>query len=243
LRSVIETVGAFAGIAAILGVAVLSMLVIAQGRDLRRLREWAGGAPERDAELKEVSEVVAEERSEELKLIADREQRRSRRFGEVNGESFWQRLGRSGQIMVVAAAVIIVGAVAAWFINSQGNDSNSGGGGKGGQQAVGRVAPGSVDVAVLNGTGGAEAGLAAEYAAFLESKGFEIGVTADAPEVYTESVVFFPKGEARAAEKVATAIDAPSTELITTAIAELAPDATAVAVIGTNHSDLPSSSG
>ena len=239
----IETVGAFAGIAAILGVAVLSMLVISQARDLRRLREWAGGAPERDAELREVTEVVAEERSEELKLIAEREERRSRRFGELPEDSFWHRLGRSGQIMVVAAAVIIVGAAAAWFINSQGGDSGSNGGGKGGKQGAAKVAPGSVDVAVLNGTGGAEAGLAAEYAGFLESKGFKVGVTADAPEVYTDSIVFFKKGEARAADKVASAIDAPSTELVPTAIAELAPDATTVAVIGTNHSDLPSSSG
>lgn len=243
MRSLIETVGAFAGIAAVLGVAVLSMLVIAQGRDLRRLREWAGGAPERDAELREVSEVVAEERSEELKLIAEREERRSRRFGEGSPDSFWGRLGRSGQIMVVAAAVIIIGAGAAWFINSQGNDTAPAGGGKGGKQAGGKVAPGSIDVAVLNGTGGAEAGLAAEYGDFLKAKGYEVGVTADAPEVYSDSVVFFPKGEARAAEKVATAIEASSTELVPASIAALAPDATVIAVIGTNHADLPSSSG
>lgn len=221
---------------------MLSMLVIAQGRDLRRLREWAGGAPERDAELREVSEVVAEERSEELKLIAEREQRRSRRFGEA-GDSFWTRLGRSGQIMVVAAAVIVIGAAAAFVINSQSGDQGAGNGGKAGKQAGGKVTPGSIDVAVLNGTGGAEAGLAADYAAFLESEGFEIGVTADASEVYTDSIVFFRKGEARAATQVANAIDAPSTELVPASIAALAPDASTVAVIGTNHSALPSSSG
>lgn len=239
----IETVGAFAGIAAILGVAVLSMLVIAQARDLRRLREWAGGAPERDAEIREVSEVVAEERSEELKLIAEREERRTRRVGDDYEDSFWERLGRSGQIMVVAAAVIIIGVAAAFFINSRGGDSGPAGGGNGGKQSAGKVAPGSIDVAVLNGTGGAEAGLAAEYADFLKAKGYKVGVTADAPEIYTESVVFFKKGEARAADKVASAIDAPSTELVPTPIAELAPDASTVAVIGTNHSDLPSQSG
>lgn len=239
----IETVGAFAGIAAILGVAVLSMLVIAQARDLRRLREWAGGAPERDAELREVSEVVAEERSEELKLIADREQRRSRRGVDGTGESFWHRLGRSGQVMVVLAALIIAGAAVAWIVNSQSGDSTPAGGGKAGKQDSGRIAPGSVEVAVLNGTGGAEAGLAAEYADFLESKGYRVGVTADAPEVYTDSVVFFEKGNAKAAAKVAEAIDAPSTELVPAAVAELASGASTIAVVGTNHSDLPSSSG
>ena len=145
--------------------------------------------------------------------------------------------------MIVLAALIIAGAAAAWFINSQGDDSVPAGGGKGGKQSAAKVAPGSIEVAVLNGTGGAEAGLAAEYAGFLESKGYEVGTTADAPEVYTESIVFFEKGSAREAEKFAAAIEAPSTELIPASIAELAPDAATVAVIGTNHPDLPSSNG
>jgi hypothetical protein len=49
--SQVETVGALAGLAAILGLAVLSMLYFAQARELKRLREWAGRAPERAAEL------------------------------------------------------------------------------------------------------------------------------------------------------------------------------------------------
>ncbi|HEX2015475.1 MAG TPA: hypothetical protein VGN69_02190, partial [Solirubrobacteraceae bacterium] len=45
----IKTVGAYAGLAAILGLAILAMLYFAQARELRRLREWAGSAPERGA--------------------------------------------------------------------------------------------------------------------------------------------------------------------------------------------------
>src|ERR1700722_15891106 len=45
--------GAIAAIAALLGIAVLSLLVFAQGRELKRLREWAGRAPERDAEVEQ----------------------------------------------------------------------------------------------------------------------------------------------------------------------------------------------
>jgi len=48
---VIETYGAFAGIAAIVGLAVLSLLLFTQAREIKRLREWVGRAPERDAEL------------------------------------------------------------------------------------------------------------------------------------------------------------------------------------------------
>lgn len=44
-------VGALAAFAALVGIALLSLLVFAQARELRRLREWAGRAPERAAEL------------------------------------------------------------------------------------------------------------------------------------------------------------------------------------------------
>src|SRR3954451_24288798 len=49
----IEQIGAIAGFAAILGLAVLSLLYFAQAREVRRLGEWAGRAPERDAELQQ----------------------------------------------------------------------------------------------------------------------------------------------------------------------------------------------
>jgi hypothetical protein len=48
---VVEQAGSIAGFAAILGLAVLSALYFSQARDLRRLREWAGRAPERAAEI------------------------------------------------------------------------------------------------------------------------------------------------------------------------------------------------
>ena len=47
---VIQEVGAYAGFAAVVGLAVLAALYFSQARDLRRLREWAGRAPERTAE-------------------------------------------------------------------------------------------------------------------------------------------------------------------------------------------------
>ncbi|MBK8294043.1 MAG: hypothetical protein IPK93_04410 [Solirubrobacterales bacterium] len=62
MKNVIETVGGYAGIVSLFGLVVLRMLCFSMARDIRRLREWAGGAPERDAEIREVSEIVAEER-------------------------------------------------------------------------------------------------------------------------------------------------------------------------------------
>src|SRR5689334_15872214 len=46
----IEKYGAYAGLAAIPGLAVLALLYFAQAREVRRLRDWAGRAPERDLE-------------------------------------------------------------------------------------------------------------------------------------------------------------------------------------------------
>src|SRR3954452_15403144 len=47
----LKTVGALAGLAAVPGLGVLSLLYFGQAREVRRLREWAGRAPERAAEL------------------------------------------------------------------------------------------------------------------------------------------------------------------------------------------------
>jgi hypothetical protein len=49
----IDQYGAYAGFAAVLGLAVLSLLYFAQAREVKRLREWAGRAPERAADLQE----------------------------------------------------------------------------------------------------------------------------------------------------------------------------------------------
>jgi LytR cell envelope-related transcriptional attenuator len=51
LQDKIEHYGAYAGIAAVFGLGVLSLLYFAQAREVKRLREWAGRAPERAAEL------------------------------------------------------------------------------------------------------------------------------------------------------------------------------------------------
>jgi len=47
---IIEQIGSYAGLAAVLGLAVLAALYFSQARDVRRLREWAGRAPERTGE-------------------------------------------------------------------------------------------------------------------------------------------------------------------------------------------------
>src|SRR6186713_3151260 len=58
----VEKYGAYVGIAAFFGLAVLSLLYFAQAREVKRLREWAGRAPERAAELEAQAVAAAEAR-------------------------------------------------------------------------------------------------------------------------------------------------------------------------------------
>src|SRR5215218_5236371 len=64
LQDQVEKYGAYVGIAAFFGLAILSLLYFAQAREVRRLREWAGRAPERAQEL-------------EARVLADAEARRT----------------------------------------------------------------------------------------------------------------------------------------------------------------------
>jgi LytR cell envelope-related transcriptional attenuator len=57
----VEKYGAYVAVACFLGLALLSILYFAQAREVRRLRDWAGRAPERDAELEARVTAQAEE--------------------------------------------------------------------------------------------------------------------------------------------------------------------------------------
>src|SRR4051812_28873268 len=50
LGHLIERIGAYAGFASVIGLAVMSALYFSQARDVKRLRDWAGRAPERSLE-------------------------------------------------------------------------------------------------------------------------------------------------------------------------------------------------
>ena len=53
LSSTFTQIGAIAAFAALLGIAILSLLVFSQAREIKRLREWAGRAPERAADIEQ----------------------------------------------------------------------------------------------------------------------------------------------------------------------------------------------
>src|SRR3954447_9185401 len=59
LQDQVEKYGAYVGIAAFFGLAFLSLLYFAQAREVKRLREWAGQAPELGEELVEHARQLA----------------------------------------------------------------------------------------------------------------------------------------------------------------------------------------
>ena len=77
LQDQVEKYGAYVGLAAFLGLAVLTLLYFAQARELKRLRDWAGRAPERAQELE--ARVVAQ--AEEARKVPEPAAERSGTVG------------------------------------------------------------------------------------------------------------------------------------------------------------------
>jgi LytR cell envelope-related transcriptional attenuator len=66
LSNTVLKAGALAAFAALVGIAVLSLLVFSQARELKRLREWAGRAPERAVELEQRVSADAAARAQQI---------------------------------------------------------------------------------------------------------------------------------------------------------------------------------
>src|SRR3954453_22791609 len=60
----LKTIGALAGLLAVPGLAVLALLYFGQAREGRRLREWAGRAPGRAADLEQRGPAEAQHRAQ-----------------------------------------------------------------------------------------------------------------------------------------------------------------------------------
>jgi phage shock protein PspC (stress-responsive transcriptional regulator) len=256
----LKEIGAFAGLVAFLGLAVLALLSFAQGRDLRRLREWAGSAPERDADRKDSTSAAASERAEEMRKLEEareaeqraaelREHRRERResglpeltrserlrerFGggdAVNGGGIGSRLGEPRYLIAIFVVLIVVVGGAAYAITQNGGDEANGKEGKGPAHAV---KPNEIEVAVLNGT--AVEGLAGSYGDMVERKGFQLGAVTNSRSSFEDSVVMFAQGNGREAHRVATALQISRVRPMSTEIASLSAGAPVAVVIGEDN--------
>ena len=248
----IKEIGAFAGLAAFLGLAVLAMLAFSQGRDIRRLREWAGSAPERDSERKDATSASAAKRAEELRALEDartaerqaldqREERRRRREAglpeltrrERLGEgfsSFGSRIAEPRYLVAIFVVVLLLvgGGV---YVATQGSDSADG---KGSQAKSAKATkPGEIEVTVLNGT--AVPGLAAKFGDEVEGKGFQLGAVTNSSTSFAESIVMFERGHAPEARKVAKALNISQVKLMTPDIESVSGGAPVSVIVGEDN--------
>ncbi len=251
----IEHIGAFAGLAAFLGLAVLALLSFAHGRDIRRLREWAGSAPERDAERKEATSAVAAQRAEELRALAEqrtaehevvteREERRRRREAglpeRTRGERLRSRLSGLGErlaeprylVAIFVAMLVIVGGVAYAVLNGSGEEA-AGGGHRHSKQTSAKAQPGEIQVAVLNGT--AVSGLAQTFGDKVQAEGYELGAVTNTTSSFEKSVVMFQRGHAPEARRVAKSLEIPKVQLMTVEVANVAEGATIAVIAGEDN--------
>jgi len=258
----IKEIGAFAGLVAFLGLAVLALLSFAQGRDIRRLREWAGSAPERDTERKETTSAAAAERAEEMRKLEEareaerqaadlREQRRERReaglpeltrserlrerfSGSGDGRGTGGRFGsRLGDPRYLVALFIVLVLIGGGVAYAVLNGSGDEAGGKGGKQTAHALKPSEIEVTVLNGT--AVDGLAGTYGDMVERRGFQLGAVTNSRSSFSESIVMFKPGDGREAHRVADSLEISRVRPMTSEIASLSAGAPVAVVIGEDN--------
>ncbi|HEX5593115.1 MAG TPA: LytR C-terminal domain-containing protein [Solirubrobacterales bacterium] len=251
----IEQIGAFAGLAAFLGLAVLALLSFTHGRDIRRLREWAGSAPERDAERKEQTSTIAAQRAEELRAlqeartaehqaVSSREERRRRREEglptEGRGEQLRNRFSGAGEIVssplaLVALFLVLVAIIGGGAYLLLSGDDEGGNGGAGSKQAATKIKPAEIEVSVLNGT--AVPGLAAVFGDKVEAKGFDLGAVTNSSSSFSNSVVMFKRGHKPEAQKVAKQLQIKKLELMSGEIESVSAGAAVAVIVGEDNAE------
>lgn len=258
----IKEIGAFAGLVAFLGLALLAMLSFAQGRDLRRLREWAGSAPERDAERKDSTSAAAAERAEEMRKLEEardaerqaadlREHRRERREAGLpeltRSERLRERFSRDGgdgsaggglrarlgdPRYLVGLFVVLV-VIAGGVAYAVTQGGDEGASGNGSKQVPHALKPSEIEVTVLNGT--AVEGLAGTYGDMVERRGYQLGAVTNSRSSFAESVVMFAPGEGAAAHRVADSLGISRVRPMTSEIASLSAGAPVAVVVGEDN--------
>ena len=260
----IKEIGAFAGLVAFLGLALLALLSFTQGRDIRRLREWAGSAPERDSERKETTSAAAAERAEEMRKLEEareaerraadlREQRRERReaglpeltrserlrerFG-GGGERFGGgRLGRGrlGEPRYLATLFAVFLIAGAGVAYAA---LEGFGGEDDGRAKGGKKAAAAVkpnEIEVTVLNGTAVPGLAATYGDMVEREGFQLGAVTNSSSSFVDSVVMFEPGSGREAHEVARTLGISQVRSMTSDIAAVSAGAPVSVVVGEDN--------
>jgi LytR cell envelope-related transcriptional attenuator len=212
----IESIGPLLGMAAFLGLAILAFLLFQQARDVRRLREWAGRAPERAREAAEAVQAAAEASRGETPAAERSSAGEPAPAGGIRGRlrsarerisatigarlaALDRRLPIDGRYVLVAA---VIAAVAAGVLTSGFGlfDDNAPG-----NHEARRGSARKPTVAVLNGT--SVPGLAARVGQqVVKAAGYRTGAITNAGSSFSETVVMFASGHQAQAKALATAV-------------------------------------
>jgi hypothetical protein len=217
----IEKIGPYVGLAAFIGLAILAFLIFQQSRDVRRLREWAGRAPERALEAAEASSAAAEARGEAAG--EERPGRFATFWSSVWGwisaryQAFDRGLPIDGRILL---GVLAAGIVAAVVLTSGFGLLGEGGEGK---KAHGKGSR-KPEVAVLNGTETVDLAKVVTTEV-VKPAGYKVTVQENAPTSFTESTIMYEPDDKGDAAQFARAVEK---QLGETPIEEIAADVQAV---------------
>lgn len=220
----VEAIGAYAGLIALPALAILAALCISQARDLRRLKEWAGRAPERAAEAaqraarteapvttsrpaaRHVAATAVVDRPEPSTPAARAEPVDAPRWGERHVYRGEQQPARNRKPMFAAVAVVGVAIVVVVVLLL----------GSGGSSRVQHAKPAAAPVsqqarvAVLNAT--SVAGLGAKIGGRVRGDGFQVSDVGDAGVGQrASSVVMYAPGGQAEARTVASRLGVSST--------------------------------
>jgi hypothetical protein len=253
----IERVGSYVGLASFLGLAILALLYFSQARDVRRLREWAGRAPERAVEGAARTAETAPVAPETAQLPAAHHLPATP-FSETAVRKRKPLRERVRNIHVpdvrylalVAAGLVVLGGAAYGAVQLVGGEDNAGKATQAGKEGPSHpkrdsksgdqtravnVDPSQVTVAVLNGT--TVQGLAAKVGEEVSAGGFTLGTIGNAAKIdQTRSEVLYQKGQAQAARAVANRLGIQATGPVDSVNAEIAGSFDAVVLVGADRS-------
>jgi hypothetical protein len=233
LLAIVQEIGAVAGWAAVVGLAVLSALYFSQARDVRRLREWAGRAPERLGQG--VTPVPERAAGAPPPAVAAQRVRRT------PSQAWYSRIG-TRSVAVALVGLLVLGGAATYGVTQLTGDD--GGDNSGNAQAISDngspnkpkrngspVKPGNVTVAVLNGT--TVPGLAAMLRDQIAGAGFKKGtINVFSDQQLVASIVQYAPGHEAEAKAVGRIVGISQLEPVTANSRTLAGDATVIVIAG-----------
>jgi hypothetical protein len=238
LLEIVQEVGAAAGVAAVVGLGVLSALYFSQAREVKRLREWAGRAPERSgrgvtALPGRAAGVPSPAHPQTAATASGAPASRAVPEQTVTipprrSQPWYSRIGTR----YVAVGLLVLGGAAAYGVTQLTGDDGGDNSNKPKRNGA-AVEPGNVTVAVLNGT--TVPGLAAMLSDQIAAAGFKKGTINDySDKQLAESVVQYAPGHQAEARAVSRRLGISQREPVTANSRALAGAVTVLVIAGTD---------